>query len=75
MTLSVILSTTIMSSSNEPSASADFDCEFNAPQFFDFEKMNAGGVDDDETFDEDIGEAEKYFGEGGMQVRDSTGSV
>ena len=50
----------IMSSSNAPT-SADFDCEFNAPQFFDFAKMNEG-ADDNETFDEDIGEAEKYFG-------------
>ena len=54
-----------MSSSNAPT-SADFDCEFNAPQFFDFAKMNAGGADDNETFDEDIGEAEKYFGKNMM---------
>ena len=54
-----------MSSSNAPT-SADFDCEFNAPQFFDFAKMNAGGAEDNETFDEDIGEAEKYFGKNMM---------
>ena len=56
-----------MSSSNPPAE--DFDCEFNAPQFFDFAKMNAGGADDEETFDEDIGEAEKYFGEIGMILK------
>ena len=51
-----------MSSADAP-ANGDFDCEFNAPQFFDFANMNAGGgVDAAENFGEDIGEAEKYFG-------------
>ncbi len=47
-------------SSGEGGNNDAFDCEFNAPQFFDFSEMNKAEAEDDFGF-EDKGEAEKYF--------------
>ena len=42
----------------------EFNCEFNAPQFFDFAALNAAGADptDPATAHDDEDEVNKYFG-------------
>lgn len=41
----------------------EFNCEFNAPQFFDFAAMNAAGADPtDPAAHDDEDEVNKYFG-------------